>query len=141
MRRAGDTHWHPTQFWTSTVSCLIFPGIPLVKVLDELTNIFIVLPALTHSNHFQGTCTLPIRTIRYRVLLRKRHRDIFTIPRTTVCSSNLNAAKSRSDLVDIQIVLKTSKRQSRVSAKILTTHHYSHGESSPMTAGLSCSEE
>ena len=73
----GDTHWHPTQFWTSTVSCSIFP---LIKVLDELTNIFIVFPAPTHSNNFQGTCTLPISTIRYRVLLRKRHRDNFTIP-------------------------------------------------------------
>ena len=49
IHRRGDTHWHPTQFWTSTVSCLT---LRLTKVLDELPtpNMLIVLPALTPSN-------------------------------------------------------------------------------------------
>ena len=89
----GDTHWHPTHFGTSAVSCVISR---LIKVLvDELASpdIFIVLPALTHSNNFQGT--LLFSTIYYCT------DDIETsIEQTTAYSPDFNTAKYRSDLVD-----------------------------------------
>ena len=97
IHRHGDTHWHPTQFWTSTVSCLT---LCLTKVLDELPapNMLIVLPALTHSNDFQGT--LSYGTIRCRSInveyIKKSMRRTTAYP----FKFTVNTAKYQSDLID-----------------------------------------
>ena len=98
IHRHGDTHWYPTHFWTSTVSCVTLRPI---EVLDELPtpNIFIVLPTLTHSNDFRGTF-LSYDTIRYRSAnveyIEKSMRRTTAYP----FKFTENTAKYQSDLVD-----------------------------------------